>query len=86
MTGAKKLMLYLEVTDINVDYADSGTWRCYGFETFGMTHVELLNNCTVFETDQDGETLRSYDLAGAKDEVYDQIKRIIQKKVNEHLK
>lgn len=81
MTEAKNLMLHVAVLDIGIDYADAGQWRSYGFETFGMNKKELLDNCTVFETDQDGGELNSYSLDKASNPVYDQVKRILQKKM-----
>lgn len=58
--------------DIGINYADSGPWRSYSLDSYGLTFQDLLNNATIEEIDQDGGTLRCYGLDECPtNEVYD---------------
>jgi hypothetical protein len=61
----------IEVNDLEVMYQDSGAWRSYALATFGETVDQLVENASIYEIDQDGGELNSYDLGDASGEVYD---------------
>ena len=63
-------MFNIDESDIGIDYQDTGPWRSYGVESSGETIEELFDNATVYETDQDGGIIDSYDLDVADDDVY----------------
>ena len=72
----------VDISDIGVDYQDSGAWRCYGVEAFGNNLSELINSATIYETDQDGGTLDCYDMDVAESAVYQAAKTILKVKVD----
>ena len=62
---------------LEVDYRDSGQWRSYEVQSEGDTLEELLDNCHVFEIDQDGGELDDYPLNDASNEVWQEAEKVI---------
>lgn len=59
----KKYML--DLIDLGITSEVSGEYRAFAVTATGNNLVELLNNSTIFETDQDGEDVRDYPLSDA---------------------
>ena len=51
------------------DFADEGQWRSYSLQAEGDTLDELFDDCTIFETDQDGGEIRNYRECGSREEI-----------------
>jgi hypothetical protein len=64
--------------DLGIDYCDEGPWRSYQLETYGNSLDECLKNAGIEEVDQDGGSLRFYDLEDGSNEVIEKATGIIR--------
>ena len=72
-------MYNIDESDLGVDYQDAGPWRSYGLESSGETIEELINNATIYETDQDGGELDCYSINDAESNVHKAAKACLDK-------
>lgn len=56
-------------SELGVEYRDAGPWRSYELTAEGSTYLELLDDATIAEIDQDGGELAVYGLDDAPNEV-----------------
>jgi len=61
-----------------VAHRDSGPYRDYQLDTFGMTLQELIDNANIEEVDQDGGTLAYRPLEEYSTEIYDAAINVIK--------
>ena len=81
------IKLKIECEDIGIDYADEGEWRNYRLCTEGNSYKECMDNAWIEECDQDGGTLREYQLNDSEKEIYNAGKECIMRfsKINGRL-
>jgi hypothetical protein len=56
-------------TELGIDFADEGMWRSYHIEASGDSLIEMIQNATVSEIDQDGGTIDAYGLVDASPQI-----------------
>jgi hypothetical protein len=70
-------MTYSIDTDLDIEYRDNGPWRSYELQTHGDTRLELIENVTIAEVDQDGGELDCYGFDDASNEIQHKILVVI---------
>lgn len=56
--------------ELNVEWADAGTWRYYQLNTSGDNLAELIKEATISEIDQDGGEINCYGLHDCSSQVF----------------
>lgn len=76
-------MKYHIDTDLGIMYQDSGPWRSYELNASGSTKEELLEDATISEMDQDGDSLACYGFGESNNEVSEAVLREIDSAIGD---
>ena len=78
-----KVKYSIQYKDLEIDYQDSGIWRSYELSASGNTLEEMLEDATISEIDQDGETLDCYGIEEVRLGVFGNFIATGSEKINE---